>query len=55
MQYVKQGVDELSQEKLKGLLELKYQSIADATLLLGNARAIRKVFVGFQQHLCSKC
>ena len=55
VQYVKQGVDELSQEKLKGLLELKYQSIADATLLLGNARAIRKVFVGFQQHLCSKC
>ena len=53
-QYVSQGVDELSQEKLKGLLELKYQSIADATLLLGNPQAIRKVFVGFQQHLYSK-
>ena len=53
-QYVSQGVDELSQEKLKGLLELKYQSIADATLLLGNPQTIRKVFVGFQQHLYSK-
>ena len=53
-QYVKQGVDELSEEKLKSLLELKYQSIADATLVLGNPQAIRKMFVGFQQHLYSK-
>ena len=53
-QYVNQGVDELSQEKLKGLLELKYQSVTDATLVLGNPQAIRKIFVGFQQHLYSK-
>lgn len=53
-QYVNQGVDELSQEKLKGLLELKYQSVTDATLVLGNPQAIRKMFVGFQQHLYSK-
>ena len=52
-QYVSQGVDELSQEKLKGLLELKYQSIADATLMLGNPLTIREMFVGFQQHLYS--
>ncbi len=54
-QYIKQGVDELNQEKLKGLLELKYQSVTDATLVLGNPLAIRRMFVGFQQHLYSKC
>ena len=53
-QHIKQGVDELNQEKLKGLLELKYQSVTDATLVLGNPQAIRKMFVGFQQHLYSK-
>lgn len=30
-QYIKQGVDELNQEKLKDLIDLKYQSIHDAT------------------------
>lgn len=50
-QYVKQGVDELSQEKLRGLLELKYQSIHDATVTLGNAAEIRQMFIGFQKHL----
>ncbi len=53
-QYVKQGVDELNQEKLKGLLELKYQSVTDAILVLGNPQAIRRMFVGFQQHLYRK-
>ena len=50
-QYVKQGVDELSQDKLKSLLELKYQSIHDATVSLGNATEIRGIFIGFQKHL----
>ena len=50
-QYVKQGVDELNQEKLRGLLELKYQSIHDATETLGNAAGIRQIFIGFQKHL----
>lgn len=50
-QYVNQGVDELSQEKLRGLLELKYHSIHDATKSLGNAAEIRQIFVGFQKHL----
>ena len=44
-------MDELSQEKLKGLLELKYHSIHDATKALGNPYEIRKVFVGFQELL----
>lgn len=50
-QYVKQGVDELSQEKLRGLLELKYQSIHDATQTLGNTAEIRNLFIDFQKHL----
>jgi type I restriction enzyme R subunit len=50
-QYINQGVDELSQEKLKGLLELKYQSVHDATKLLGNPNDIRKIFIGFQKYL----
>ncbi len=50
-QYIKQGVDELSQEKLKGLLELKYQSVHDATQVLGNPNEIRQLFVGFQKYL----
>ncbi|BCM23749.1 EcoAI/FtnUII family type I restriction enzme subunit R [Methyloradius palustris] len=50
-QYVKQGVEELSQEKLKDLLELRYQSIHDATQVLGNPNEIRQLFVDFQQYL----
>lgn len=50
-QYVKQGVDELSQEKLRSLLELKYQSIHDATAALGNTTQIRQIFIDFQKHL----
>jgi type I restriction enzyme R subunit len=50
-QYIKQGVDELSQEKLKDLLGLKYQSIHDATSELGSTSEIRQLFVGFQKYL----
>ena len=50
-QYIKQGVDELSQEKLKDLIGLKYQSIHDASLELGNTSEIRQLFVQFQQYL----
>ena len=50
-QYVKQGVDELNQEKLKDLIGLKYQSIHDATSELGNTSEIRRLFVGFQKYL----
>jgi type I restriction enzyme R subunit len=44
-------VDELSQEKLKGLLELKYQSVPEATQILGKPNEIRQLFVGFQKYL----
>jgi type I restriction enzyme R subunit len=50
--YVKEGVQELDQEKLTPLLRLKYHdSIADATADLGRPEEIGKVFVGFQKYL----
>ncbi|MES2100869.1 MAG: type I restriction-modification enzyme R subunit C-terminal domain-containing protein, partial [Pseudomonadota bacterium] len=50
-QYVKQGVDELDQEKLSPLLKLRYSALADAFAELGQPDQVRKVFVGFQRHL----
>jgi type I restriction enzyme R subunit len=50
-QYVKQGVDELDQEKLGSLLELKYRTVGDAADELGGLQAIRKAFIGFQPYL----
>jgi type I restriction enzyme, R subunit len=52
-QYVKQGVDELDQEKLASLLQLKYHTVDDALVQLGSAAAVRDAFVGFQQYLYS--
>jgi len=46
-----QGVDELDQDKLARLLELKYQTLHDAMAELGAVPVIRDAFVGFQQHL----
>jgi type I restriction enzyme, R subunit len=50
-QYVKEGVGELDQEKLASLLQLKYQSVADATDQLGGVPVIKDTFIGFQQYL----
>jgi len=51
-QYVKEGVDELDQEKLSPLLKLKYNNaISDAFAELGQPDQVRRVFVGFQKHL----
>jgi type I restriction enzyme R subunit len=50
--YVRVGVEELEQTKLKTLLNLKYHnSIADAVQDLGKPDEIGKVFTGFQQYL----
>lgn len=49
--YVTQGVGELDQGKLPGLLTLKYQSVADAVAELGSVTEIRDAFIGFQEHL----
>ncbi len=53
-QYVKKGVGELSDDKLKPLIELKYNTIADAKKVLGNPSLIRETFVGFQKYLYSQ-
>ena len=53
-QYVKKGVGELSDDKLKPLIELKYNTIADAKKVLGSPVSIRETFIGFQKYLYSK-
>ena len=50
-QYVKKGVGELSDDKLKPLIELKYNTIADAKKVLGSPSLIRETFIGFQKYL----
>ena len=51
-QYVKEGVEELDQEKLSPLLKLKYNNaIADAVAELGKPEEIGRVFSGFQKYL----
>lgn len=50
--YVRVGVEELDQDKLRPLLRLKYHnSIADALVDLGKAEEIGQVFAGFQKYL----
>jgi type I restriction enzyme R subunit len=50
--YVKEGVQELDQDKLTPLLLLKYHnSIADALADLGKPEEVGKVFAGFQKYL----
>lgn len=49
--YVSEGVQELDQEKLKPLLQLKYNSMIDAIADLGQPEEIGTVFAGFQQYL----
>jgi len=49
--YVREGVQELDQEKLTPLLRLKYQdSIADAVADLGRPEEIGHIFSGFQKY-----
>lgn len=49
--YVEEGVAELSTTKMRGLLELKYNTISDAASVLGSTACIRETFIGFQKHL----
>ncbi|MGB6563893.1 MAG: DEAD/DEAH box helicase family protein [Candidatus Binataceae bacterium] len=49
--YVRVGVEELDQAKLRPLLTLKYHAIADAVAELGKAEEIRNVFASFQKYL----
>ena len=52
--YIQQGVEELAEEKLPFLIELKYKALRDAIDELGEAAAIREVFIGFQKHLYAR-
>ena len=53
-QYVKEGVSELDDAKLKDLLTLKYNAIADAKNELGDIASIRNTFISFQKYLYVK-
>jgi len=50
-QYVAEGFEELDQDKLAPLLQLRYSAISDAILDLGPAPDIGRMFVSFQQYL----
>lgn len=52
--YKEQGVEELNEEKLPVLLNLKYRSSVDAINTLGEVDSIRSLFFGFQQKLYNK-
>ncbi|MCW3126492.1 MAG: Type restriction-modification system, restriction subunit [Bacteroidetes bacterium] len=49
--YIETGVEELEQEKLPHLLELKYQAVSDAAEKLGGVTKVRDLFIGFQKFL----
>ncbi|MBU2541942.1 DEAD/DEAH box helicase family protein [Patescibacteria group bacterium] len=52
--YVDNGVEELDEEKLPQLLNLKYHAIANAEQSLGNVEKIRSIFFAFQKSLYAK-
>ena len=49
--YVEDGVAELSPNKMRSLIELKYNTISDAVEELGSPSVIRETFIGFQKYL----
>ena len=52
--YEAKGVEELDEEKLPVLLNLKYNAIANAEQLLGNVEKIRSIYFAFQKNLYAK-
>ena len=50
-QYVAQGIDELDQDKLPRLLELKYPSAREGADALGGPQAVRSAFIDYQRGL----
>jgi type I restriction enzyme, R subunit len=50
-QYVKEGDEELDQDKLAELIKLRYGTPADATRDLGSIATIKDAFIGFQRFL----
>lgn len=54
LKYEEKGVEELDEEKLPQLLNLKYRAISDAINILGDVGSIRSTFFDFQKHLYAK-
>ena len=52
--YEEKGVEELDEEKLPILLNLKYHAIANAEQSLGSVEDIRSIFFDFQKNLYAK-
>ena len=52
--YEEKGSEELDEDKLPILLNLKYHAIADAIAILGGVDDIRKIFFAFQKNLYVK-
>ena len=52
--YEEKGVEELAEEKLPVLLNIKYHAIANAEKSLGNVDEIRSIFFSFQENLYAK-
>jgi len=52
--YEEKGVEELDEEKLPVLLNLKYHAIANAEQSLGSVDNIRSIFFAFQKNLYAK-
>ena len=52
--YEEKGVEELDEEKLPVLLNLKYHAIANAEQSLGDVSKIRSIFFKFQKNLYAK-
>jgi type I restriction enzyme, R subunit len=50
-QYVAQGVDELDQDKLPRLLELRFASVSEGARSLGGVPAVRAAFIDCQRGL----
>ncbi len=49
--YIEDGVSELAANKMRSLIELKYNTIGDAVAEFGSPLEIRQTFIGFQKHL----
>lgn len=49
--YIEDGVDELAANKMRSLIELKYNTISDAAAEFGSVATIRETFIGFQKYL----
>jgi type I restriction enzyme R subunit len=52
--YIEDGVQELATHKMRSLIELRYNTISDATVEFGSPAIIRDTFIGFQRFLYEK-